>query len=568
MGSTTSEHSSPNRTVSIEDVTKKVRLGLYPEALHLLEHLLEESVTDPSLHTLKGRVYESMGLFTEAEGAYWNALSIDHQTTFEPFLFLGLLKDRMGDREKGLWVLQEGLKHFPDNPDLLREAGILHGLSGEWDMALPYVLSAYRKHPSHEDNLMALGPIIDRLDLVDMFGEMNQAFKALLDRNPSNQDIQDWHGRFLERMEKSQQALKFFRGLLRKNPKDPRLLGHVARLARNVNEPARALDTYQLLMEETGESPEIYLDMAETHKMNGKPLSALPLVRRALSIDPDNRDALILLGLITIDQGDLDKAAEAVEVLSYAPAHYQLGDLYLRKKKYVQAIGAFARGFSIRPDPYYGLELLKLLNKGNDHFLFLETLSWMKILFPKTTIPGSLLKQELARLPKNPDKSSLHDPETLAIHGLANALLPGQDRSTGYRLLEQAVTVDPLSEVLFWVLSMIDEDNRRWTEAVGWYEKIKKNSREPVTLLHRISENMHNENMNCNLDPLLEEFVATYGPKPGFYRVLASVVARTGDVEKTRSFLKRGMKLFPDDSSLFEDFRSLDPEYWGELLLS
>jgi tetratricopeptide (TPR) repeat protein len=568
MGPIISEQFLPDMGPAAREAMKNIRLGLYRDALDNLAQASENSIPDAHLSTLKGRALEGLGLFSEAETAYWNALSIDYNKTFEPFLYLGLLKDRFGDREKGLWVLEEGLKQFPGNTDLLREAGILHGLTGEWDLALPYILTAYRQSPSQEDNLLALGPVIDRLDILELFGEMHLAFKSLLERHPDNPDIQDWHGRFLERLEKSTQALKFFRGLVRKNPRDIRLLSHVARLARNVNEPARAIDTYQLLMEETEESVELYLAMAETHKMNGKPLSALPLVRRALALDPNHLEAQIMVGLITIDQGDLEKAESAVVNLPYAPAHYQLGDLYLRKKMPVKAMGAYSRGFSIRPDPYYGVELLKLIDRENEPFLFLETLAWIRILFPKTTIPSSLLKKTMAILSENPGQHSLHNSEKLAIHGLANVLLPGRDIDLGYQLLEQAATVDPLSEVLYWVLAMVDEDSRRWMNAVEWYKKIKKNSREPVTLIHRIAENLHNQDAYCDLDPLLEEFIATYGPRSGFYRVLASVVSRTGDLEKSQAILKKGMRTLIDDSSIFEQYRSLEPEKWKRILLS
>jgi len=568
VGLNSSDQTLDKISSEVHEAWKKVQLGLYRDALDLLEQTKVNATPDASALTIKGRALEGLGLFDDAESAYWEALSVDRNKTFEPFLFLGLLKDRLGDREKGLWVLEEGLKQFPGNTDLLREAGILHGLTGKWDKAFPYVLAAYRSAPEQEDNLMALGPIIDRLDILDLFGEMHQAFKTLLSRHPENPDIQDWYGRFLERMEKSQQALKFFRGLLRKSPRDTRLLAHVARLARNINEPARALDTYRLLMEETGESVDLYLAMAETHKMNGKPLSALPIVRRVLALDPENPDAQILLGLIAIDQGDTEKAENTLSEINYAPGHYQLGDLYLRKKKVANAVGAFARGFSLRPDPFYGLELLKLLNGKNEDFLFLETLSWMRILFPRTSVPNSLLKQISAKFLKNPEEQSLRDPEMLALYGLANALLPGRDRNMAYRLLEQAVTVDPLSEVLFWVLAMLDEDNRRWLAATTWYDKVKKNSREPVTLLHRMAENLYNHNHENDLEPLLEEFVSYYGARPGFYRVLASVVARSGDIDKPQAILRNGMKMFAEDSSLFEQFRALEPEKWNRLILS
>lgn len=559
----------PGDAPLIQRASNVIREGRFQEALAILEG--EESHPGDSvaiLWTLKGLAFEGTGRDDLAEDAYWKALAAADPLTVDSFLALGLLKDRTGDREKGLWVLEEGLKHFPDHPDLLREAGILYGLTGVWDKALPLILAAYRADPSREDTLMAFGPIVDRLGLMELYGEMHQAFKALLERFPENPAVQDWYGRSLERLEKSQAALKYFRALLRKSPRDTRLLGHVARLARNVNESARALDTYRLLMEETGESVEIYLAMAETHKMNGKPLPALPLVRRVLALEPENREARILLGMIAIDQGDPEKAEAAFEGLDHAPAHYQLGDLYLRKKDPGRAMWSLFRGFTANPDPYYGKELLKLLFEAREDFLFLETLAWMTILFPKTRPAPQIVKLAQGRFPEPLDPFSHADPEYLALQGLANALLPNRDRDLAYRLLEQAVTVDPLSEVLYWVLAMIDEDRQDWLPAARWYEKIKNNSREPATVLHRIAENRHNDHPGCDLVALLEDFIGHYGPRPGFFRVLAEISGRNGETERSLEFLRRGMRAFPEDASLFALFRSLEPGRWKTLLES
>ena len=116
--------------VSLEDVRKKLQAGLYQEGLEILSRIPTNSGVDCALESLRGQALEGMGHLSQAEEAYWKALSAEEERSPFPFLSLGLLKDRMGDRDRGLWVLEEGLRHFPDNIDLLREAGILYGLPG------------------------------------------------------------------------------------------------------------------------------------------------------------------------------------------------------------------------------------------------------------------------------------------------------------------------------------------------------------------------------------------------------------------------------------------------------
>ncbi len=550
---------------SLLEVRKKIQSGLFQESLDALSRMSDPSNVDSAVESLRGQALEGLGHLSEAEAAYWKALSTEKNRSPLPYLYLGLLKDRMGDRERGLWVFEEGLRHFPKDVDLRREAGILQGLTGQWHRTLPAVLGAYRDAPGRPENIMAFGSVVDRMELVDLYGEMHRAFSSLLERSPDNPDVQDWYGRALERIQKSGQALKFFRGLLRKSPRDKRLLAHVARLSRNTNETARALDTYRLLMEETGETPELLLAMAETHKMAGKPLAALPLIRQALSLDPENLEARLLLGLVAVDQGDPEKAQTALSGIDSATAHYQLGELFLRKKDPRRAAGALARGFTLRPDPYHAPALLALLLDEGEDLLFLETLAFLRILFPRAKVSSTLLRRAEAHFSSLLSAGEKSDPEFLAIAGLAEAFLPGRDRDRAFRLLEQAVTVDPLSEALYWTLAMIDEDAGRWLSAVGWYEKVKKNSREPVTLLFRIAENLHNGRPPLDPWPLLEDFSKIYGPMPGFYRVLSAIALRS-DPALSRDILIRGMEAFPDDPSLFSAYRALDPDHWNRLL--
>ncbi len=552
-----------------EEAYKKIQEGRYLEGLALLAPINSGNPlqVDSRIETLRGQALESLGRLSEAEAAYWKALSTEKGGSSKPYLMLGLLKDRMEDREKGIWVLEEGLKLYPNDVDLLREAGILYGLTGQWHRALPYILEAYRRNPENPENIMAFGPVVDRLELVELYGEMHRAFTRLLEKNPGNPDIQDWYGRALERIEKSGQALKFFQKLLRKSPRDTRLLSHVARLSRNTNQTARALDTYRLLSEETGETVDILLSMAETQKMAGKPLSALSLIRQVLAIEPDNMEARLLLALALIDQGDFEKAEGALQDIHVAAAHYQLGELFFRKKHFIRAAGAFARGFALRPDPYYAANLLKLLLEENEDLLFLETLATLRILFPRTKVSVFLLKSAKEHFSPLMTNSSIpiNNPDRLALAGLAEAFLPGGNRKRAYQLLEQAVTVDPMSEILFWTLAMFDEDAERWDSAVNWYKKVKRFSREPVTLLHRIAENQHNADSWMDPWPLLKEFSDIYGPRPGFFRVLFAVLARSGG-EVPREILERGMKAFPEDPSFFTLYRSLEPERWTKLV--
>ena len=164
-------------TVAIGDLIRKRR---YSEALDLLDRKVPERDRDSAVETLRGMALEGQGLLSQAEECYWKAVAIEKNRSALPFLLLGLLKDRTDERKKALWVLEEGLRLFPGDPDLLREAGILNGLEGRWPLALPMILEAHRLIPSSPENILAMASTVDTLELIDLFAPMARNLENLL----------------------------------------------------------------------------------------------------------------------------------------------------------------------------------------------------------------------------------------------------------------------------------------------------------------------------------------------------------------------------------------------------
>ncbi|AIA31639.1 MULTISPECIES: tetratricopeptide repeat protein [Leptospirillum] len=530
-------------------------------ALDLLDEGLRLFPVSSPLLVLQGKAFESMRQWEKAEGCYWRSLKEPFSPVPESFLSLAQVRHVSGEPEKALWFLEEGLSLFPENNDLLREAGIQNGLLGQWWLAFGRIRKAFVDQPSKTQNMLAYGALLERLSFADLLPELIPLYEKLVEQDPAITEHQILYARALERNNQIRKAIKHVRTLLKTNPKNPVLLKEIGRLLLNLNEHTRSIDSLRLSMESAGESAETHYFIAMAYKASGKPLAGIEAIKRALSMEPDNPEYETLLGLLYIDLGEPDKAFTAFQSLEEAFPFRSLGDLYLRKKSSNKAITAYMTAFEKDPDPRTGLLLLKLLSSRKDWFLFFETLAWMEILFPDKIEKKFLTDKLLSRWKEDQD-FPLTPAESLAIRALS--LYFAGNREAAFPLLEQAVLADPLSEVLYWMLGLLEEERGNKEAALTWYGRILHSTREPVTLFHTMARvRTRGGDSFAVLEQMLESFLAHYSSRPGFYRVLHEWALRTENRHKAPEILMKAMTVHPNDVSLYELFCHYHPDLSG-----
>ncbi len=497
----------------------------------------------------RGRVHEGKEEWEKAEDCFWKSVQPPFKPTPESFLGLAQLKNLTGEPDKALWFLEEGLSQFPGNTELLRESGIQNGLKGRWWIADSRITEAYSLNPSSKQNALAYIALIERLELLEQYPKLLTLCRNLLNEDPSNHECQILYIRALERNNQTRQALKYVRTLLRTQPKNPFLLEEAGRLLLNMNEYTRAVDSLRLAMEAGEETARLYGLIAMAYKMNGKPLAGLDPIRKALSLEPDNSEFHVLMGLLQIDMKEMDKAIQTLQTTNEAHPYRSLGEVFLREKAPERAILAYSTAFEKEPDPYTGEILLKLSLERNDWFAFFETMAWMEILFPGRLPKKFRSSKVLHHWEKEPG-SSFTRPEQLIMQGLSLYFSNSSTESKPY--LEQAVIGDPLSEVPYWILALTDEKLGNPDSAILWYKRILPSTREPVTLFHSIARAMFLKGEPSERLPVvLDEFLDFYPSRPGFFRVIHEWTMRRGEIEKALRILQDGMERHPSEPSLY-----------------
>lgn len=550
------EEPSPALKRTIQNIRLMINRDDLEGALLLVNEALSDEPDSSLLKAEKGRILELSGKSAEAEDLYWSAFEPSRLACPEPFLYLSSLKMQGGDAGKALWILEKGLEQFPSNTELLTEAGVLSALSGQWWVALDRLNRVIRSENPPVEATIAWGSLVTRLGLSEFYPDLVSRYCQIADRNPGDLDSRILYVRALEISDMKRKSLKEVRSLEKIFPKSPLLLRETARILLNNNEFSQAIDAYRRVLDLEGDSASLRQTMALAHKMNGKPLAALEAIKRAIELDPDNEELSLMMAQIILDMGELDRASVLIHQHHHGPSFRNLGDLYLQRKRWNQAVEAYIKSFEIQPLPDVGEDILRLIEKrGGDSFTFLEVLSWMELFFPRR-VPARY------RAPKFLDGlvgkagGSGDSPEMMAVEAISAYFRGKPDQAIP--LLEKVVMIDPLSEVLFWLLSLCYELAGELTQAIEASSRVLHHTREPVTLFHNIGRlNMKKGEPMSSVTDLLEQFIRYHGPQEGFFRVLAELYLVRNDRDNAILALKDGMQRSQENSSLFEDYKRL-----------
>jgi len=219
---------------------------------------------------------------------------------------------------------------------ILAQIGYARQQLGQFKLAHEAFESAYRLTPSDElkTRLDALGPHLDNQD----------PFKQLLQ-----------HARKLEASSQPEEALKAYRAAAQLRPDDGAVLQGAAWLLRRLGQVDDALPLLQKALVLEPERPELHNDLGLLFQDREDFAKAITFHRRALKLNPRFTPALINIGVAHKRLGRIDDAIQAcraaLEIDPNLPeGHNNLGNLYRIQGKHAQALRHIRRALQLRPD--------------------------------------------------------------------------------------------------------------------------------------------------------------------------------------------------------------------------
>jgi tetratricopeptide (TPR) repeat protein len=378
------------------------------EQLAVSEYMnLAKSEPSAMIHNVIGTSFYNNGNFNEAIAHYKKSLELDR--TYEPAKrnLYGVYVNRSSkliDEKKyedTTKFLSEGIKLFPDKPELFNLLGVAYSEMGLYDKAIDQYRLALNYNPLYKeakDNIascyntlgikyaqsnqwekaieaykqaMAYAPEMDeirrnisalywnRAVYYSSIGDTNSALNAYLDYiklEPNNSDAYNNLGAVYSRLGRFDESIKALESALNLEPNslDIKLNLSIAHQKYGYDFMQKqfydkAIEEFKKALELNQQDTNLYLLLAVTHDRVGKLDEAIKYSEKALELDPDNINAKkiitnlkIHLGNKSLEAENYDQALKYYTTIPEDMKTYQVVNniayIYIKKGMYMQAM--------------------------------------------------------------------------------------------------------------------------------------------------------------------------------------------------------------------------------------
>lgn len=307
-----------------EDVTARTQLGIlylkiseYDEAFIEAEKVckLSPSALPQAIYLIKGNVFLQRKEYEFAEKEFSKMLQLND--TYEGYFSMARLKFEQGNYDECYGYCESGLQIRPTDAHLHNIRGMVYINEGMLDYAMVEF-----------NNIIDINPdfIPAYLNLADIKLNLNQFSIAAL----------------------------LYKTALKLNPDMVKAhvgLGNSYALMGNQED---AISEFETVEERYPENVNIYSSLAKGYMVLGKDYKAKEMVTKALSLEPKNQIANLLLAKIHVRNEDIPKAINIMKpILLDNPEFidaYELGILYMDKGDYDNAILIYKQGIAHFPD--------------------------------------------------------------------------------------------------------------------------------------------------------------------------------------------------------------------------
>ena len=284
--------------------------GKCDSASKKLDELKGKTALDATFRFSMGLAYATCKQYGPAENSFSEALKSDPYN-FDNLYNLALAARRNGDMQRAQQAFVAALSIKPDDPDTLSACGKLLIEEKDFMGAAAMLNHAAHVAPERSDVLLPLAHATEELEF---FGEAAGIYERYLKFHPEDDVAHREHGFDLVRAIRTHEGLPEIEQYVSKHPTNIEGLYELA-IGEITDEPEKALHLLdKTLSLDPGFMPARYTRAALNFQV-GKLSESLDDLQRFLKQDPENPNALDLMGQIYLKQ---DCAQDAGQVLKKA----------------------------------------------------------------------------------------------------------------------------------------------------------------------------------------------------------------------------------------------------------
>ncbi|MBN1844893.1 MAG: tetratricopeptide repeat protein, partial [Sedimentisphaerales bacterium] len=283
--------------------------GELPKAAKTLEGVLAKNPDYPEAHLLLGRIRLEQDRLPEAQKSLQTAVDLNGRL-HQGWYYLGICRERTGQFDQALdhyrqaWDLQTG--HLPYLLAMAQTLALQRNYQAGLDLITDQLPSVQRDAAVY----LTAGDLLHALDRPDEAVDMYRQAHLI---EPQNQAVTEALAFTLYRIGRPQEALELFQELSRTAGDRSRSLRSTYELARGdchlqLQQYHQAQRCYEQV---TGDDPmnaTAWKRLAQSHLVRKKWPPAEQAARRALSLDSQDTEALLVVGYAVLEQGDISSA--------------------------------------------------------------------------------------------------------------------------------------------------------------------------------------------------------------------------------------------------------------------
>ncbi len=319
-----------------------------------------------------------LGRFDEAEKLFADVLQYN-PLSGEALLGLGLVNRSRGDNEPAKTFFQRCLDHYPDNPHVYNQLGMIAFVEKDIPAAENYFITAISKDPAFVDAQRNYGQV-----LIEKGDYQNGvlAFNRILKNHPNDLPSLVTLAGFCLEAGKAEQALEYIAQAETVDRDDPDVIemrrmadAQVRSLPDNAAEPEptnetldradellekgdvqEAAEIYQtyLKKENNGHSVRAWFGLGLAFQMQQKPSEALNCFEKLLALDGSFGDAYSHAGLAAFATGATEQATDyfrtAAQIKQTAHAKRMLADALIETGVYEEGVALLIQTLQEHPD--------------------------------------------------------------------------------------------------------------------------------------------------------------------------------------------------------------------------
>jgi tetratricopeptide (TPR) repeat protein len=328
--------------------------GLIEEALSRFEQALEAAPENPEAIEAVGRALLNLGRLEEAEASFLDALEIDPEWV-APRMGLALVALGRDEPFKIVHHLERAIEADPGYPEAYVELGRYYGYMGEPALAKATFERWTVRHPEDADMLINAGlTLFDAADFAEAYAFFEKAVEAATEVEQRSGAL-TFRANALDMLGRYDEAVAAYEEVIAETPEWWEAHANLGICHARNGQMERAEAAFRRGLEDCPGSPEIRDELAAHLLSQGGDLQeALTLSEEAVALGRDEIRHLITLGEVRLALGDDEGTAEAYRsVLSLDPdnpdAHLELGILHERRGETSEAEEHFIE--SLKADP-------------------------------------------------------------------------------------------------------------------------------------------------------------------------------------------------------------------------